>query len=142
MKLIAALMLGVLFAFGLGVSGMTRPEVVLGFLDVAGAWNPALMFVMASAIPVFLLAWKLRPGPRPWLGGAWPDRVRHDLDASLLAGSALFGVGWGLCGVCPGPAITLLGRPNLGVALFLGSMLAGMAVYRLWDARKAALNPA
>ena len=93
MKLIAALLLGVLFAFGLGVSGMSRPEVVLGFLDVAGAWNPALMFVMASAIPVFLLAWKLRPGPRPLLGGAWPDRVRHDVDRSLLVGSGLFGIG-------------------------------------------------
>lgn len=142
MKLVAALLLGVLFAMGLGVSGMSRPEVVLGFLDVAGAWNPALMFVMASAIPVFLLAWKLRPGPRPWLGGAWPDRVRHDLDAGLLAGAGLFGIGWGLCGVCPGPAITLLGRPNAGVLLFIGCMVAGMYLHKLWDARKAALNPA
>lgn len=142
MKVIAALLLGVLFAWGLGVSGMTRPDVVLGFLDFAGAWNPALMFVMCSAIPVFLMAWKLRPGPRPWLGGAWPDVVRHDLDRQVLAGSVLFGVGWGLVGVCPGPAITIMGRPTPQAAVFVACMAAGMVVYRLWDARKAALNPA
>ncbi len=142
MKIVAALALGVLFASGLGISGMTRPEIVLGFLDVAGAWNPALMFVMASAIPVFLLAWKFRLGPKPVLGGSWPGRARHDLDSSLISGSALFGIGWGLCGVCPGPAITLLGRPNPGAALFLGCMVAGMLAYRLIYARMAALNPA
>jgi len=142
MKIIAALLLGVLFALGLGVSGMTRPEVVLGFLDFAGAWNPALMFVMCSAIPVFLIAWKLRPGPRPLLGGAWPDVVRHDIDRQVLLGSALFGIGWGLAGVCPGPAITILGRPTPGAAVFVACMLAGMFAYRLLDARRAMQDPA
>ncbi|MCC6149371.1 MAG: hypothetical protein IT461_03895 [Planctomycetes bacterium] len=142
MKIIAALLLGVVFALGLGLSGMTRPEVVLGFLDFAGAWNPALMFVMCSAIPVFLISWKLRPGPRPLLGGAWPDVVRHDLDRQVLLGSALFGIGWGLAGVCPGPAITILGRPTAGAAIFVACMLAGMFAYRLLDARRAMQDPA
>jgi uncharacterized membrane protein YedE/YeeE len=142
MKIIAALLLGVQFALGLGLSGMTRPEVVLGFLDFAGAWNPALMFVMCSAIPVFLVSWKLRPGPRPLLGGAWPDVVRHDLDRQVLLGSALFGIGWGLAGVCPGPAITILGRPTAGAAIFVACMLAGMFAYRLLDARRALQDPA
>lgn len=142
MKIIAALLLGVVFALGLGLSGMTRPEVVLGFLDFAGAWNPALMFVMCSAIPVFLVSWKLRPGPRPLLGGAWPDVVRHDLDRQVLLGSALFGIGWGLAGVCPGPAITILGRPTAGAAIFVACMLAGMFAYRLLDARRAMQDPA
>ncbi len=142
MKIIAALLLGVVFALGLGLSGMTRPEVVLGFLDFAGAWNPALMFVMCSAIPVFLVSWKLRPGPRPLLGGAWPDVVRHDLDRQVLLGSALFGIGWGLACVCPGPAITILGRPTAGAAIFVACMLAGMFAYRLLDARRAMQDPA
>ena len=136
MKGVAALALGLLFALGLGVSGMTRPDVVLGFLDFAGAWNPALLFVMASAVPVFFLAWKLRSGPRPVLGGTWPEKVRHDIDSRLLVGSAIFGVGWGLCGVCPGPAITLLGRPNPGVLLFVASMVGGMVLVRWTAARR------
>ncbi len=142
MKAAAALMFGVLFAWGLGISGMSRPEVVLGFLDILGDWNPALMFVMGSAVPIYMAVWFARSGKRPLLGGPAPRGARHDLDTRMFVGATLFGIGWGLCGICPGPALTLLGRPSAGGLLFVACMLCGMLLYRVVDARRAVANPA
>lgn len=122
---------GLLFALGLGVSGMTRPQKVLAFLDVGGDWDPSLAAVMAGAVAVHavLLRVILRRR-RPLLASQFVLPARRDLDAALLGGAAIFGVGWGLAGLCPGPAITALasGRP-LAVA-FVAAMLVGMRAAR------------
>ncbi len=117
---------GLVFALGLGLSGMTRPSKVLGFLDVLGDWDPSLAFVMAGAIGVHFLfvRWARRtPSPRFGSRFSWPPE--RALDARLVAGAALFGVGWGLAGYCPGPALVALGSFAPGVLLFVAAMAAG-----------------
>lgn len=129
-----ALLAGLVFGAGLLLSGMADPANVLGFLDVAGAWNPALAFVMGGAIavaaPVF--AW-VRRHPRAWDGSTTTLPARGPVTPRLLVGSALFGVGWGLAGLCPGPAVVLLGQggSTLGyAAAFVLSLVAGLALAR------------
>jgi uncharacterized membrane protein YedE/YeeE len=120
---------GLLFAAGLGVAQMTQPSRIIGFLDVFNAWDPTLLFVMAGAIVVYLPAWWLVRGRRAWLGGGAISRAsRHDLDGRLFTGAALFGIGWGLSGICPGPGIVLLARPDTGLVVFVAATLAGMAL--------------
>lgn len=122
---------GLLFAAGLALSGMTRPEKVAGFLDVAGAWDPSLALVMAGAVSAYAAAARLsvRRG-RPLLGGEQPPAPSRRIDAPLIAGAALFGVGWGASGFCPGPALVSLGAGSLGALVFVPAMVAGMAVHR------------
>lgn len=118
---------GLIFGLGLCVSGMNRPEKVLGFLDIAGLWDPSLAFVMTGAIGVAFFAFRsaaLRP--RAWLGDPVRLPAKTTIDRRLLTGSAIFGLGWGLAGVCPGPAIVDLGFLDFRAAVFLGAMLAGM----------------
>lgn len=115
---------GLLFACGLGLSGMTLPSKVLGFLDVTGRWDPSLLFVMGAAVPVYALAYRLHGRPMP----AAP------VDRSLLLGAVLFGAGWGIAGVCPGPALVNLGGLAPGAALFCAAMVAGMALQQ-WTTR-------
>jgi uncharacterized membrane protein YedE/YeeE len=131
MRILASALFGVLFGVGLLVSGMTDPARVLAFLDVAGAWNPALALVMGAAVAVALPAFAIarRKGVSA-LGEpiALPDRFR--IDARLVSGAAIFGLGWGLSGICPGPAIVLLGQdlPRAGVfvaAVVVGAWIAG-----------------
>jgi uncharacterized protein len=123
-----AFVCGVLFAVGLGVSGMLRPEKVIGFLDFFGNWDPTLVGVMAGAIPVYLLAWSWRRGrPSPW-GPKVPAKSSHVLDARLVVGASLFGVGWGLAGVCPGPAVTNVAAPSVFTLSVLAAILAGMVL--------------
>lgn len=126
-----ALAAGALFGVGLGVSGMARPSKVLGFLDVTGDWDPTLLFVMAGAVGVHLWAYRCmrgRAAPR------WDERffvpAGAPIDARLVAGAVLFGVGWGLGGYCPGPAIVSLATLALPVLVFVGAMLAGMLIVR------------
>lgn len=147
-----ALFAGALFAVGLGVSGMTLPSKVIGFLDVAGDWDPSLAFVMAGAISVHVLAYRLlrwqegreraasRAGaaraPRfPLLADRMAVPARTDLDARLFAGAALFGVGWGLAGYCPGPALASLATGSRAVLAFVAAMIAGMVIEHLTTAR-------
>jgi uncharacterized membrane protein YedE/YeeE len=126
MKLVISLGCGILFAIGLGVSGMLQPSKVIGFLDIAGRWDPALLFVMGPAVGITLAAWMWRRGrATPW-GSEIPTKGLHRLDARLFVGASLFGVGWGLAGVCPGPAITNVAAPSPLTLVALGSMLVGV----------------
>jgi uncharacterized membrane protein YedE/YeeE len=130
MNALAAFAAGLVFGIGLIVSGMTDPGKVIGFLDVAGRWDPSLAFVMGGAILVgyFSFAAAGKRG-RTFLGGAMQLPTRRDIDARLVAGSAVFGIGWGLAGFCPGPALVALGAGIDQAALFVAAMLAGMVIY-------------
>jgi hypothetical protein len=129
MKVVSSLLFGVLFGVGLLISGMTDPARVLGFLDVSGAWNPALAFVMGGAVVVALPAFAIarRKGVSA-LGGqiALPDRFR--IDGRLVAGAAIFGLGWGLSGICPGPGIVLLGQDLTKAGVFVAALIIGAAI--------------
>jgi hypothetical protein len=110
---------------------MTNPARVLGFLDVFGAWDPTLAFVMGAALAVAAVAFALaRRRDQPWLGGAFAIPTRRDVDARLLGGAVLFGAGWGLVGLCPGPALANLSRGAPEVAVFVAAMIAGVVLYR------------
>jgi uncharacterized membrane protein YedE/YeeE len=124
---LSALVAGLVFGAGLTVSGMTRPQKVLGFLDVFGRWDASLMFVMIGAIAVHLIAYRLIRGRNaPLFAAKFAIPTRRDLDAKLLIGAALFGVGWGLGGYCPGPGIVSLPAGGAGAAVFVCAMLTGM----------------
>lgn len=126
---VAGFLSGVLFAAGLVVSGMTRPENVIGFLDVAGDWNPSLAFVMGGAIPVYAIAYRLsRRRSAPLLVPAFDLPTRTRLDGDLVSGAAIFGIGWGLVGLCPGPAVVGAGSGLVTALVFVAAMLVGMAV--------------
>ena len=126
MRALNFLALGLLFSIGLGISGMTQPEKVLAFLDVTGAWDPALMFVMGGAVAITFIGyrWVLRR-PMPVLADAFQIPTRRDIDGRLILGALMFGVGWGMAGFCPGPALTALGSGSVEVTVFAGAMFAG-----------------
>ena len=119
---------GIFFSIGLGISGMTQPQKVVGFLDFFGEWNPSLAFVMGGAVFSYLALQLLiqRNFSIPLLGGSFQIPSRKDLDRSLIIGALLFGSGWGLGGYCPGPAITSLGSGSLNALLFVVAMGVGM----------------
>lgn len=126
----AALVSGLVFGLGLAVSGMMNPAKVIGFLDVAGDWDPTLAFVMGGALLVAVPAYRFIPKRgRPVLEEEFSLPKKKAIDAPLLGGSALFGVGWGLVGFCPGPAIAALGTGLLPVFAFVAAMLSGMAIH-------------
>lgn len=132
---------GLLFAAGLVISGMTQPAKVLAFLNLAGiadaarfgAWDASLAFVMGGALGVTLLAFSItpRPGNTPWLAPAFKLPTRRDIDARLVLGAALFGIGWGLAGYCPGPALASLLTGATDVPIFVAALAVGM-----WAARQ------
>lgn len=128
MRSIAAFIVGGLFGTGLLLSGMTNTVVVRGWLDVFGDWDPTLAFVMGGAIVPMAIAWRLVPGRGPVLGGAFPAPPEPRLGRNLVLGSVLFGMGWGLSGLCPGPAVASLGFGGFGGILFLAAMIVGMLV--------------
>ena len=123
-------LVGLLFGWGLLLSGMTDPGKVQGFLDLFGAWDPSLAFVMGGAILVGAFSFALagRRG-RSFFGGALHLPTRRDIDLRLVAGSAVFGIGWGLAGFCPGPALVALGAGIDQAAIFVAAMLGGMVIY-------------
>ncbi|TKC98747.1 DUF6691 family protein [Polyangium fumosum] len=128
----AAFAAGALFAAGLGGSGMTDPTKVLGFLDVTGAWDPSLAFVMLGAVGAHFVTLRLilrRGGPI--FGGSFQIPTRKDIDVQLIAGAAVFGVGWGLGGYCPGPALASLSTLAPAVLVFIATMVAGMLLQHL-----------
>jgi uncharacterized protein len=147
MPVLAALACGFIFGAGLVVSGMTDTAKVLGFLDVLamrhGGWDPTLLIVMASALMVSIPGfWLARRRGRPVLTAtmAWP--TRSDIDRPLIAGAVLFGVGWGLVGFCPGPAIANLATLSPPVLLFVAAMIAGMTAHDVWRRRQTTSSAA
>jgi uncharacterized membrane protein YedE/YeeE len=138
--ILTSLLAGLIFGLGLILSGMANPAKVLGFLDLAGSWDPSLALVMLGAIAVGLLAFTVagRRG-ESYLG--LPIRLpsaRH-IDARLVGGGLLFGIGWGIAGFCPGPALVAVGMGELKAMVFVAAMLAGMAVQELLERRPPAL---
>ncbi len=132
MPLVISLVSGLLFGLGLTISGMINPAKVLGFLDVTGHWDPSLAFVMAAAIPVAAAGFALaRRFQAPLCAPAFSGPTKNRLDFRLVGGALLFGVGWGLAGYCPGPALASLGLGGWRVLVFVASMLVGMVVFRI-----------
>jgi len=130
-------LIGVLFGLGLIISGMTNPAKVLAFLDLAGTWDPSLIFVMGGAVLVALIAFYLAKNrTQSFLGGAMQIPTRRDIDRPLIIGSALFGVGWGLAGFCPGPALVSLGSGELKALVFVVAMLGGMLLFEFMGQKK------
>jgi hypothetical protein len=131
-KILVTLFAGALFGLGLAVSGMINPQKVIGFLDFAGDWDPTLMLVMGGALLVTIPAFRLiLKRPRPLLADGFALPTKSALDARLLGGATLFGVGWGLSGFCPGPAVAALATGLMPVFAFVAAMVAGMALYGL-----------
>lgn len=135
-RILAALACGLLFGVGLTVSQMINPAKVLGFLDVGaipvGGWDPSLALVLAGAVLTTVIGYRLVfRSAKPLLAAAFSVPTRRDVDARLLAGAVVFGSGWGLVGLCPGPAVAVLGVDGLGAVVFVVAMLAGMMGYYL-----------
>ena len=128
MRLIYAFVAGGLFGTGLFLSGMTDTSKVQGWLDIFGNWDPTLAFVMGGAILPMAIAWLLVPGRKPLAGGEFPAPSAPRLGRNLVLGSILFGAGWGLAGLCPGPSIASLSYGGVGHWVFVAAMIAGMAV--------------
>jgi uncharacterized protein len=131
MKTFAALASGLLFGIGLILSGMTTPARIVGFLDWFGAWDPTLLFVMGGAVPVYAAAfWITRKRGQPALSSSFDAVESAKIPPQLVCGAALFGIGWGLSGFCPGPSVVALASGAAAPTLFVIAMLAGMAVYQ------------
>jgi len=128
MKNIAALLLGLVFGVGLALSGMTDTAKVIGFLDLFGHWDPDLAFVMGGAVAVTLISFRFILRGRPLLAEGFSLPGKTALDARLLTGAALFGVGWGMYGYCPGPALSALAYLDVKAVSFVLAMLAGMSL--------------
>jgi hypothetical protein len=136
---VLAFVAGVLFCAGLALSGMAQPGKVLGFLDVGGAWDASLAFVMVGGIAVYASALAFsRRLARPAFGSMFPPPPASGLDRRLLAGAALFGIGWGLSGYCPGPAVAAFAAGARAALWFTPSMLLGMWIYQRFFERAPA----
>jgi len=138
MAAMGSLLAGLVFGFGLLVSGMANPNKVLGFLDLAGAWDPSLALVMAGAIAVGAVAFAVarqRTTSFPGLDMKLP--LARPIDTRLVAGSLLFGIGWGVVGLCPGPALVALGAGQFKALVFVLAMLAGMGLFELLERRQS-----
>ncbi|WP_429126995.1 DUF6691 family protein [Aeromonas veronii] len=131
MKLLTSLFAGVLFGLGMAISGMMDPARVTGFLDLAGAWDPSLAFVMGGALLVFMPGYFLLVKPRRQsvLGEPIAAVPATRLERRLIGGAALFGIGWGLVGICPGPALSLISSGQPMIMLFIAAMVAGILLF-------------
>ncbi|KGF67124.1 permease [Hoeflea sp. BAL378] len=134
-KLFASLLIGAVFGLGIAISGMANPAKVLNFFDVAGAWDPSLIFVMGGALVTTALGYRLVFGrrQRPLFDAEFHLPVNKAIDTRLLAGSATFGIGWGIAGFCPGGAIPALGFGGVTVIVFTGAMMIGIVLARSLD---------
>lgn len=138
MRLFASSIAGLIFALGLGISGMTDANKVIGFLNLAGAWDPSLAFVMIGAISLHLALFRVVIRRQsPLFDGRFHLPTRRDVTPELITGSALFGAGWGLGGVCPGPGLVSLASTTSSALLFVSFMLLGMALHRLIHRERA-----
>lgn len=136
-SMVVTFVCGVLFSVGLALGGMTNPEKVQGFLDFTGDWDPSLAFVMGGAVGVYALFFRLiRPRmAQPVFDTTFRVPNRTDLDGRLLLGAAVFGIGWGLGGVCPGPALAALPTGGWGGLAFIGCMVLGMRMVPSWGTK-------
>jgi uncharacterized membrane protein YedE/YeeE len=133
MQSVAAFVSGLIFGIGLLISGMAQPAKVLNFLDLAGRWDPSLLFVMIGALMVVSLGYAVTRSRQPLLANRPAGPGKTAIDRNLVTGSILFGMGWGLAGLCPGPALTDLATLHPGVLLFVAAMIAGMLLHdRVW----------
>lgn len=127
MKILAAYAVGLLFGVGIAISGMGNPAKVINFFDVFGNWDPSLMFVMGGALITTFIGYRLAWGKgTPLLEGAFQLPTKQDIDARLVGGSAVFGIGWGISGFCPGGALPVLGTGRWEVFVFTGALIAGI----------------
>ena len=128
---LVSFLVGVLFAVGLAISGMTQPQRVIEFLN-PWAWDPSLLFVMVGALAVHIVAYPIvKKKSSPLLDTKWHVPTRQDITIRLILGSALFGIGWGLGGFCPGPSVTSLATGDVSVFLFVGAMILGMLLFKV-----------
>ncbi|MDQ6437039.1 YeeE/YedE family protein [Mesorhizobium sp. LHD-90] len=135
MSLIVNVLLGLLFGIGLVVSGMSDPDKVLNFLDLAGTWDPSLAFVMGGGVLVAFIGYRVvLRRDRPLMADGFKVPTKTAIDGRLLGGAAVFGIGWGLGGFCPGPALTALGLGQPGALVFLAAMFIGFWIARLVSA--------
>ena len=136
--LVSQYLIGVLFGWGLIISGMSNPEKILGFLDLTGLWDPSLIFVMLGAVLVGLAGfYVVSKRTEAFFGGALHIPARKDITKPLIIGSLIFGAGWGIAGFCPGPALVALGAGHLKVLVFVVAMLIGMEICeRFFSAHK------
>ena len=142
MWIIAPLLCGLVFGAGLLISGMVQPTKVLGFLDIFGAWDPSLAVVMAAALAVALPGFRLADrGARPWFAREYFRPGKSGIDLPLVTGAAMFGIGWGLVGLCPGPALESLATLSPGIIVFVGAMAAGMKAHDTWQQARAQRRP-
>ena len=145
MSILFQFVIGLIFGAGLLISGMSNPAKVLNFLDVAaiarGAWDPSLMFVMAGAVATAFIGFRLvLKRPQPLLADSFQLPTKADIDTRIIAGPAIFGIGWGLAGFCPGPAFVALGYGTSASVLFVLAMLIGMAAARALAERQPTLT--
>lgn len=134
MRSLVALISGLVFALGLGISGMTEPHIVRGFLDVFGQWNPGLMGVMIGAICIHGIAYYfIKKRTRPILDAKFSLPTKNDIDKRLILGAIIFGLGWGWAGICPGPGIVSLVSGHYEFLYFVGAMLVGMKVFQILE---------
>jgi len=133
-SILVSLAAGAIFGAGLALGGMTDPARVRSFLDLFGAWDPTLAFVMGGAVLVMALAWVMqRQMLRPLFAEGFSLPDRNDLTPRLIGGSALFGIGWGIAGLCPGPGFAALAIEPVSAAIFVAALLAGMLLVRLME---------
>jgi uncharacterized membrane protein YedE/YeeE len=126
--------IGVVMAVGFALAGVTRPETIVGFLDFFGDWQPDVMLVMGAAVAVTAIAYRFAwSKPRPLLGGRFALPTRRDIDSRLVVGAALFGLGWGLVGLCPGPALASLAAGSWELGVWLASVVGGMLAFRAFE---------
>jgi uncharacterized membrane protein YedE/YeeE len=131
-----AFVTGFLFAIGLGISGMTKPEKVQGFLDIFGTWDPSLLFTIGGAVSAYAIVFRIsQKFDKPFFAAQFSVPTKRELDPKLLGGSILFGFGWGLSGYCPAPALVAAGGGVTPVLVFLASMLLGMWVFSIANKR-------
>ena len=144
MKLVSAFFIGALFGLGIIIGGMGNPAKIMNFFDVTGTFDQSLIFVMGGALITTFIGYRVvfAQRKRPFIGTAFQLPKKADIDAPLVIGAGLFGIGWGITGFCPGgsiPAVTL-GEPS--VWIFIGSMIAGITLARAWNRRTSILSPA
>lgn len=131
MRILAAYIVGLLFGLGIAISGMINPAKVINFFDIAGTWDPSLIFVMGGALVTTFIGYRLVFGrARPLIGESFAVPASHQIDTRLIGGSALFGIGWGIAGFCPGGALPALGTGRWEVFAFTAALIAGILIAR------------